>query len=74
MVNKLGRERYSIPFFFEPNFDTEVGAALLFLVAVFRVRRAKAACLQQEGSLLRRSPFPGQHASPSEIRRLGERL
>ncbi|CAM9798398.1 unnamed protein product, partial [Hapterophycus canaliculatus] len=24
VVNKLGRERYSIPFFFEPNFDTEV--------------------------------------------------
>ncbi|CAN0111607.1 unnamed protein product [Scytosiphon promiscuus] len=24
VVNKLGRERYSIPFFFQPNFDTEV--------------------------------------------------
>ncbi|CAM9287559.1 unnamed protein product [Ectocarpus sp. 6 AP-2014] len=24
VVNKLGLERYSIPFFFEPNFDTEV--------------------------------------------------
>ncbi|CAN0520414.1 unnamed protein product, partial [Scytosiphon promiscuus] len=24
VVNKLGRERYSIPYFFEPNFDTEV--------------------------------------------------
>ncbi|CAM9597469.1 unnamed protein product [Scytosiphon promiscuus] len=24
VVNKQGRERYSIPFFFEPNFDTEV--------------------------------------------------
>ncbi|CAM9249777.1 unnamed protein product [Laminaria digitata] len=24
VVNKLGRERYSIPFFFEPSFDTEV--------------------------------------------------
>lgn len=27
VVNKLGRERYSIPYFFEPNFDTEVGTA-----------------------------------------------
>lgn len=25
VVNKFGQERYSIPFFFEPNFDTEVG-------------------------------------------------
>ncbi|CAN0092914.1 unnamed protein product [Ascophyllum nodosum] len=24
VVNKLGRERYSIPYFFEPNFDTQV--------------------------------------------------
>ncbi|CAN0003176.1 unnamed protein product, partial [Sphacelaria rigidula] len=24
VVNKLGRERYSIPFFFEPDFETEV--------------------------------------------------
>ncbi len=25
VVNTAGRERYSAPFFYEPNFDTEVG-------------------------------------------------
>lgn len=24
VVNKVGKERYSAPFFYEPNFDTEV--------------------------------------------------
>lgn len=30
-VNRVGRERYSIPFFYEPNFDTVVSALPAFV-------------------------------------------
>lgn len=51
VVNKLGGERYSIPFFFEPNFDTQVGNLLtlqhVFVIAPGRLSRRFRACRAQ---------------------------
>ena len=43
VVNKQGRERYSIPFFFEPNFDTEVVYASNVFEKVYVVGRCRSA-------------------------------